>query len=119
MHLNIVVFKKNYFWLAVVLFSLALPSSYAAAATWTQYYMVTDVYPTANGDVYFKQETQENPDNCNSINWYRMKSDYATRAETYALVLTSMALGHKVRFSLNGCEGDQPGFNAVIMDSNQ
>lgn len=119
MHLNVVAFKKNYFWFAVVLFSLALPSSYAAAATWTQYYMVTDVYPTSVGAIYFKQEVQENPDNCSSQSWYRMKEDHATKAEIYALVLTSMALGNKLRFSLDGCDGAEPAVNAVIMDVNQ
>lgn len=98
---------------------LTLSPTFATAATWTQYYMVTDVYPYSSGDIYFRQETQENPDNCNSQNWYRMADEYANKRETYALILSSIALGNKVRFLLDGCDGSEPSIKAVIMDINQ
>ena len=105
--------------ISLALFFFTLSPSYVIAGTWTQYYMVTDVYPTSSGIIYFKQETQENPDNCSSSSWYRMKADYATKGETYALVLTSIALGNKIRFHLDGCDGNHPSVNATIMDVNQ
>lgn len=119
MKINSFVLKGNCVVFFLALFALLFSPPSAVAGVWTQYYMVTDVYPASSGDAYFKQETQENPDNCSSSTWYRLKADHASKGEAYAVVLSAIALGYKVRFNLNGCSGSYPVINAVIMDVNQ
>ena len=96
--------------LLVSVFSL-MPIVSQAAAAWTGWYPVNQVYTYSTGAVFIglnPSSAHSNPDGCVSSSWLLTPHDQANVKEIYQMALTAQAAGLKINAYVSGCAGNYP-----------
>jgi len=92
---------------------IALSAAPVAAGGWSEWVGVGQYHVSYNGELWFANIGNTNPDGCSNVNFAVIKATHPGINRLYSGLLATKGAGGEIKYYVNGCSADRPNVTRI------